>query len=569
MSTIKATKTVTTETKPVTPKENSVTRKSKPVTTKAPVIKSAKTTNPMIIKEKPITQSPIKHTDVNVPIKHIVKKAPTKQTIAIVPTKQIDEKVPIEMPVVKKPIKKINQKQAIVEKHVLVPIKKANAKSAKAKISRIKATSKEIVVEDDIDDIDEEWKVIPGFANYESSNLGNIRNKNNKRPLKGSKKDGYVKYNMIDDNGKQMGKFGHRIIAIVWIKNSENKPTVDHINNKRDDNRVKNLRWATFKEQSHNKDYININNNNSRGIWRCDLNTGTKIKFYKTNKEAAFDVNGTVNGYSNISFCATGKTKSAFGFGWIYDNDDNKDLENEEWKLYLTVKSNNYYISDHGRVKNNNRILKTAIRQGYDIIIINKKSLLVHRLVATLFVENLDPTKYNIVNHKNADKKNNNATNLEWLDIKGNNDHAVQNNLNKTHKKVVNYDDNENIIKIYTNCSAAARDLKINRSSINACCKGFLKTCGNSKLKFKFLANDDLENMKIKQPSNALNKSKTKKKKLEKRAVEVYKDGKLIEICRTKSEVTRKYKVNYITVTHHCLNKTQYPNIKYIFKYAD
>lgn len=44
----------------------------------------------------------------------------------------------------------------------------------------------------------------------------------------------------------------HRLIAETFITNPEHKPTVDHINRVRDDNRVENLRWATHKEQNEN-----------------------------------------------------------------------------------------------------------------------------------------------------------------------------------------------------------------------------------------------------------------------------------------------------------------------------
>lgn len=57
-------------------------------------------------------------------------------------------------------------------------------------------------------------------------------------------------YYRINYNGKQY--MVHRLVAETFLDNPENKPTVDHINRIPSDNRVCNLRWATYREQIEN-----------------------------------------------------------------------------------------------------------------------------------------------------------------------------------------------------------------------------------------------------------------------------------------------------------------------------
>lgn len=63
-------------------------------------------------------------------------------------------------------------------------------------------------------------------------------------------KGGYVrvKLNYGDRSKKVMM---HRLVALAFIPNPDNKPQVDHINCNRADNRVENLQWVTAEENTN------------------------------------------------------------------------------------------------------------------------------------------------------------------------------------------------------------------------------------------------------------------------------------------------------------------------------
>ena len=107
--------------------------------------------------------------------------------------------------------------------------------------------------------MEEEWIpiTVKEYPNYEVSNLGRLRNKTKGTLLKGAKdKDGYVSICLSSSNGKQKSFRLHRIIALAFIPNIENKPEINHKNEIRDDNRVENLEWVTCTENNNYGDRL-------------------------------------------------------------------------------------------------------------------------------------------------------------------------------------------------------------------------------------------------------------------------------------------------------------------------
>ena len=143
----------------------------------------------------------------------------------------------------------------------------------------------------------EVWKDIPEYESlYQISTLGRLKGfKKGERILRSSKckRTGYYKADLSKE-GNQRGCSIHRLVALTFLPNPENKPTVDHINRDRGDNRLENLRWATYSEQEINKhrasDDTNQKNIKKHGLrWRVHIERDTQIVFlmsYATLQEA-------------------------------------------------------------------------------------------------------------------------------------------------------------------------------------------------------------------------------------------------------------------------------------------
>lgn len=114
--------------------------------------------------------------------------------------------------------------------------------------------------------IEEVWKDIPEYEGlYQGSNFFKVRsvdhwvsNGKGKYLVKGQllspvkeKDTGYLTVRLCK-NCVVKKHYIHRLMAELFIPNPDNLPTVDHINRIRDDNKISNLRWASYQTQRFN-----------------------------------------------------------------------------------------------------------------------------------------------------------------------------------------------------------------------------------------------------------------------------------------------------------------------------
>jgi len=123
-----------------------------------------------------------------------------------------------------------------------------------------------------------EWKTIANHPEYEINRNGVVRTKSNKRVIKQRiNNTGY--YTVFLSFSNRRKEFVHRLLAIAFIPNPQNKPCVNHIDNDRTNNDLSNLEWVTKQE---NTDWMIKQGRNKRTKeWLQRLHDTQADKFYK------------------------------------------------------------------------------------------------------------------------------------------------------------------------------------------------------------------------------------------------------------------------------------------------
>ena len=157
---------------------------------------------------------------------------------------------------------------------------------------------------------------------YEISNLGRIKclnylhHKGKIHITYGIKcSNGYLKYELKNNNTKKVFLI-HRLVALHFIENIENKPCVNHKNGLKYDNNVQNLEWCSYKENNNHAVRNGLTKFTYKKFVGINLSNNEKVYFDNTQDAAKF----TNGNRSNIHKCLNKQNNRvvAYGYKWHY-----------------------------------------------------------------------------------------------------------------------------------------------------------------------------------------------------------------------------------------------------------
>lgn len=159
-----------------------------------------------------------------------------------------------------------------------------------------------------------------------------------------------------------------------------------------------------------------------------------------------------------------------------------------------------YEVSDLGRVRNvkTGRILRPGNdKDGYMLVVLcfsgKPKSFRLHRLVAQAFIPN--PLDLPQINHKDENKTNNYADNLEWCDAAYNVNYGTR--TGRCYKPVLQFTRSGVFLDRFASMREAARQTGIDGRRISDAARGRCKTSGGYIWRYESdfeVANVDLDN---------------------------------------------------------------------------
>lgn len=180
--------------------------------------------------------------------------------------------------------------------------------------------------------MEEMWVTVDEFPKYMISNFGRVKNNKNRILKTSTHRDGYKQIG-LRKNKKPYERKIHRLVAIAFVPNPENKPTVNHIDEDRTNNQVDNLEWMTVKENNlygnhmnnifksqgyKNRDKEKLSNSHKKKIKAICLENNKIISFNSV-KEASVSLGISASAISNV---LTKRNEKVKGYTFIYNEND-------------------------------------------------------------------------------------------------------------------------------------------------------------------------------------------------------------------------------------------------------
>lgn len=182
--------------------------------------------------------------------------------------------------------------------------------------------------------MEEIWKDIPSYEGYyQVSNLGNFkslprvvkyktngcRNYPSKCLLTEITKDNYQRITLMKEGVKTRYQ-AHRLVALAFIPNPDNKPFINYIDGNKSNNIVSNLEWCTASEN-----IIHADNTGLRNMSNHNPSNSRKIKCIETREVFLSCLRAVkwLGKTSNSIFSlvrGTNKNGKAFGYHWKFIN---------------------------------------------------------------------------------------------------------------------------------------------------------------------------------------------------------------------------------------------------------
>ncbi len=272
------------------------------------------------------------------------------------------------------------------------------------------------------------WKNIINYDNYLVSTAGTIKNNITGRILKYYVRNGYPSITLCKGNAKKTFNI-HTIVASHYLEKPEGQMVVNHKNENKIDNRLENLEYVTYAE-----------------------NTKYSATSTRTKNCTLFDLLQfqDIPNYSN------------------YMISKNAEIYSKKVKRLcrLTILPNGYHKM---KLKGNNGKYKDCYA---------------HVLVAMTYLKYIPSTNKNVINHIDGIKGNNHISNLEVTTQKENMKHSVTMNRATIFRKAVYYINDLDSKVEFPSAKEASIITGIDNSSILKSCKSDYRLAGKHRWYF-------------------------------------------------------------------------------------